>query len=533
MRSAELLIQAILGDPDFDTFEEDTERERGVFRLFRVVLCTPRYRGFPDQWRFAVCLPDAGDPRQRVRAASDEARSLIRQHLSPSSPPLLLVSDDPAVRLAAMLRLEGQKVFVIDARNLPNLDPQRQSLRFTPLVSAIRARLDHRELSSLMLSPYEPNIPAEGWRFFGRRKELDQLLNKRSNYFIVGARRVGKTSLLKEVKRRIEERGEKVIDIACQNYIKPGQLVAEIVRTMEPKVMEQAIRRNTRLGELMVASALRSLLRRHSSVTLILDEVGQAISKNPQDDWIFQGSLREYSHRGHLRVLMSGYQEMYLKQEQWDSPFVNFASTLELGGFDDAEIEECILDPLSVWGTINDKPKVVRLIASRVGRAPLLLQYLGEALFDRVFRDNRSIDLLAAELIEQEPVLTFRQAVKDIFDRNTPSAVERYLFLRCCWQAEQEGRRIDQVELTDGWVEETLARLGMETKMEDRRRVLERMDLKGMTEEIDFSRTRHRIAAPIIYTCLRRSEPLSEFLATLEREIRRGAMLPEAALAGR
>lgn len=536
MRSAELLIQSILGDPGFDLFEEDRERERGAFQVYRVTLCTPRYRGFPDTWVFAICLAAEGAPREnRVREVSEEARSIIRRHRKESSLPLLLVSDDPAVRLAGgMLRLEeGDKVFVIDGRSVTNVDPQRQSLRFTPLVKAIRARLDKKELSRLMFRPYEPNDPAEGWRFFGRRKELDQLVNSSSNYWVIGARKVGKTSLLREAKRMLEERGEKVIDIPCQYYSRPAQLVGEIVRAIEPKLMDMVNRRHTRLGEPLLAAGLRSLLRRFQSVTLILDEVGQVISNNPQDDWVFMGTLREFSHRGNLRVFMSGYQEVYLKQSEFESPFVNFATTLELVGFTDAEIEECILDPLSVWGSINDKGKLVRLITSRVGRNPLLLQYLGAALFERVFEDTRSIDVLATHLIEQDPLPTFRPAVREIFDRNTPSPVERYLFCRRCWDAEQAQQRLDQVELSDPWVEETLARLGMETTYEDRRRCLERMDLKGLTEEVDFSRTRHRIAAPIIYTCLRRSEPMAEFLETLERDIRREASRAEPAPAGR
>ena len=45
--------------------------------------------------------------------------------------------------------------------------------------------------------------------FFGRERELSNILNREpANYFLVGGRQVGKSSLLKELKRRIDARGD-------------------------------------------------------------------------------------------------------------------------------------------------------------------------------------------------------------------------------------------------------------------------------------------------------------------------------------
>ncbi|MGB4869950.1 MAG: hypothetical protein WBP47_07855, partial [Candidatus Promineifilaceae bacterium] len=49
------------------------------------------------------------------------------------------------------------------------------------------------------LAPYEINKPVVGSRFFGRRMEINKILqHPDANYLFLGIRRVGKTSLLKE-----------------------------------------------------------------------------------------------------------------------------------------------------------------------------------------------------------------------------------------------------------------------------------------------------------------------------------------------
>ncbi len=60
------------------------------------------------------------------------------------------------------------------------------------------------------LAPYETTAPVTGSRFFGREFERDRILsNPDSNFVVLGIRRIGKTSLFREVRRLLAEtRGE-------------------------------------------------------------------------------------------------------------------------------------------------------------------------------------------------------------------------------------------------------------------------------------------------------------------------------------
>jgi len=360
-----------------------------------------------------------------------------------------------------------------------------------------------------------------GWRFFGRDGELEHLVESDSNYFVVGPRRVGKTSLLQETKRLLESKGVRVFLIACQDKDEPSQVVEEILRTLDARSVVTAKRRAHLLDESMLPSVLKTVTRKHRKVVLILDELGNAIRKRDRDPWLFMGALREYSQSGNLRIIMSGWQQIYRKQGEFDSPFVNFAAVLPLRGFKDKEIRECLIDPLSLWGTIRDREALRQRVTSSIGRQPFLLQYFGAALFARILEDgSEDIDTLAERLLEEDALDVFLDAVEEIFFRFMPSPLQRYLFLRCCREAELVGTPLHSTEITDTWIRDALSDLGYPSTHDQRREVLEALELRGLTAPIGHQMRRHHIAAPIVYRCVKESnEPIDELIDILAEEI--------------
>ena len=119
--------------------------------------------------------------------------------------PLVLLSDDPAVPVANKLRWEDKAVFFIQGHNLPASGDVPAQLRNAPIMRAVREKLDHKQINALFFEPYSPGEPVEGWRFFGRRAELDRIVNTTQSFVVVGPRRIGKTSLLKELARRLTD----------------------------------------------------------------------------------------------------------------------------------------------------------------------------------------------------------------------------------------------------------------------------------------------------------------------------------------
>ncbi|MEZ4613924.1 MAG: hypothetical protein R2867_00215 [Caldilineaceae bacterium] len=59
-----------------------------------------------------------------------------------------------------------------------------------------------QQVSLSVLSPYETSKPVTGSRFFGREAEVRRIISSDANFAIMGIRRIGKTSLLKEIGER-------------------------------------------------------------------------------------------------------------------------------------------------------------------------------------------------------------------------------------------------------------------------------------------------------------------------------------------
>ena len=175
MRTPEQLIRAVLGDPDFNDLELDDSRSSGRIRFYRCLLGRESYPGLPEEWNFAVLTePDRPSTKADVDLTLRDARKLLRD-ISPDNTPLILISSDPAVVFEDHLQLADRNVFFISAATLPGTKHLPTQKRNAPFLVSVRQKLGLNRLSTLFYEPYQPGQPVEGWRFFGRRRELERL----------------------------------------------------------------------------------------------------------------------------------------------------------------------------------------------------------------------------------------------------------------------------------------------------------------------------------------------------------------------
>lgn len=518
------LIRKALSDPAFEDVSPLRLGEIEHFSVFEVRLRGSRYRGIPRTWTFAVLsgLPPDGDSGSIPQEVLSSAGLLLMRARARYQDPLVFVSPHPQIVLRDLLRF-SHGVFIIDARDLlaaPVLGPLHRS----PFILSLRMGISLGESSPLPYAPYRPNQPAVGWRFFGRKRELERLTDSPESFFVVGPRRSGKTSLLHEAGRILKERGEDVYDVPCQHLRSAGELVSELARAVSPRDMSSALRRSKAVDEGLLHTVLKTISRKHGRVTIILDELGNLMNSrlNMEEDWHFIGVFRAFAHSGGIRLLMSGWQEILLRQTEFEGPFVNFATTLSIRGLSDAEISE-FLEPLSAWTSIQDRSGLLRLVTSRVGRHPFLLQYFGQAMFESVSRQPGSVDDMAQEILSSPLVPVFEAAVDEMLYRSASSMVHRYLFLRVCREAEVAGVSLEQAEISEPWIDAALREIGYPSTLAARVSILSTLELQGYTEPVTFSRMRHRVAAPILYYCFKEMEKtdLDGIIELFADEVRR------------
>lgn len=526
MRTPSQLISLALGmtDPPSSSPLLLTSVETRFFRIYEVELPMPAFRGFPSTWHFAILETNAA--QLTLAALLAEARAIIDGRSRQI--PLALITDDPQLSLSDELTAANKHVFCLDSSTLPTQLRSETTPQLAPLVLCFRHVLDTKDPSLISFSPYQREKPVVGWRFFGRRRELNRLLYTNENYVLVGARRAGKTSLMLEVERLLKANKEQVFYVNVQHCSKPGDVVRELLRTISPRDATSAVRRSAALDEPLLSQILRTITAQSPRTTLLLDELGNVITNLPQEDWQFLGTLRKIAQQGRLRLILSCFQEVFLRQQsEFNGPLVNFAATMRLGLFSDAEVEELLLSPLDFWHPMehNRRRQMLQHVLSVVGHHPYFLQYFCGRFFEDLLNPNTDSDSVTVveSLLRRGLVDCFADPVDEVFFR-IPSASIRCLFLKRCLAADSANEELRRAEITEEWIDQTLLGMGYKSTFSGRRSLLEGFQVHGLTSSVQGNPAVQSVASPIIYLFVKRTvasvEELTKKLqADMHREI--------------
>lgn len=523
MRSTLETARLAVGNPQFTHVETIGGDQRSFFHQYAVRLSVQRFRGIPTEWVFAVldCSRTYTDQQAQAEVVP-EARRLIRA--IPRLKPILLISDAANVQLGNEFLATERNVFCLDAHGIPDKQVTHHVAHLTPLAAAISRKLPAAADIGLMLAPYRREEPVFGWQFFGREQELRQLVDADESCIIVGGRRIGKTSLMLEVKRRLEEQGEVVHYINVQNLRTAGEVIAEIAGALSPSDRAAAVRRSKAMDESLLSTVLHRMHQVHGRVTLLLDELGNVLRHVSPDDWRFLGQVRNFVHQGQIRLIMSCFQEVFLGQQaQFGGPLINLAHILRVGAFSDTEVEEMILAPWEFWKPLQDRQKEALMegVLKEVGSHPFFLQYFGWALFHQLRGKPNPDPVTAAKTIFRKDLPAFFESpVVEVFYR-LPSPTLAYLFLRRGYEALVRRQELRTAVIDDDWVQSTLLDAGYQTTVQGRHDLLEALELHGLTTAEQANRGKQKIVVPIVYTFVDRMEsPLPKYLAKLKGDIK-------------
>ncbi len=165
-------------------------------------------------------------PRHLVQSLGDvlRERSLMRQIvlvlLEGDSEPILRHTSSPIFNLVIIGDQEQEQI----------LQSRRPSGKLLDLVAA--------QIPISNLAPYETRAPVTGSRFFGREYEISRIVgNPDTNHAILGIRRIGKTSLLRETERILKEGDEPahVVYLECSDLLSTDDYIREVVRKLNPR----------------------------------------------------------------------------------------------------------------------------------------------------------------------------------------------------------------------------------------------------------------------------------------------------------
>jgi len=288
-------------------------------------------------------------------------------------------------------------------------------------------------------NPYITGAYVVGSNHYGRAQLLDYLLCSEGRaYWVVGTRRIGKTSLLRQLEL-LAAAGDRYVPIfwdlqGCGSLASMGGYLGDTVRDhlerFEPLGVTDAMLEER--DPLVLLGTLRRLVRRAGRELLLLgDETEVLIGAARDEPEAVQRLHRQLTGGVGLRVVFASTRQIYRMHDvccDWPtSPFLSgFDMSQTLGSLDLAAAEALIAQAQAPADCrVNVAPEVVEAITRATNNHPLLLQLM----CSRAFQEDGTLRLPDVEDLRVDPILAgffehdFRQLTEA--DRRIVLAVHR------------------------------------------------------------------------------------------------------------
>lgn len=407
----------------------------------------------------------AGSLAEVIRAKSLAERNPIVV-LPPSSIPG--VGDE----LRDQFKRLALPALVLDA---PALAAVRESRRPSgELLDRLNGQLD-----LALLTPYETSKPVIGSRFFGREFEVRRILQGADNNFaIMGIRRIGKTSLMREVERQLREQAqesgdenasERILFMDCSALSTPAGFVQEVVRKLRP---QELTRLASKQFPIFFPDFLQRMAQRYGGpIIFFLDEFDKVLTWHYNDDTLLN-ALRASSNQGHSRYVVGGFREVMRAFSDLESPLYNFARPIRLKEFSREQAAAMILDPLEKLGVhFERRNDVINRIFDETAGQPNLIQFYCSILVERLDRQGSRV-IAPESLFDVYGDEDFRAFVLSTFMDNTTHLEKAIVF---AIMAEGQTEHPFSVKIID----EALERRGVEAPLSDLDHACRNLEMAG------------------------------------------------------
>ncbi len=421
--------------------------------------------------------------------------------------PIVLL-DAPGQELQAIFRAQFLPILVLDG---PAQQAVRDSRRPTAeLIERLGSQLD---LS--LLAPYETSKPVTGSRFFGRETEVRRIVGSSDgNFAIMGIRRIGKTSLMREIERQLKGQAhehadtnmaQRLLFIDCSAIRAPADFVQEVVRRLRP---QELVRLTSKQYPIYFPDFLHRMAQRYGGpLIFFLDEFDRVLTWQREDDTLLN-ALRASSIQGDSRYILGGFREVMRAFSDLDSPLYNFARPVRLKEFTYEQTMAMVAGPLEKLGVrFERRTDVINRIYSETSAQPNLIQFYCSILVDRL--DRRHSRVISPEsLFSVYGNEDFRAFILSTFMDNTTHMEKAVVFAVV---AHDEKCDPFTVEIVDSLLEQR----GIQVPLSDLDRTCRNLELSGTLTV----RGRHyRFATPIFPRLLRENYDVEYLFRKIQQE---------------
>ncbi len=283
-----------------------------------------------------------------------------------------------------------------------------------------------QQMPRSQLAPYETTKPVVGGQFFGRRSEINKVLqHPNTNYLFTGIRRIGKTSLLKEIKRQMDRIDRPDTDqirrlyVDCTVISTEDEFLRTLTYALDPSEVKLLMRRasESKRYERMMFDRFASL--HGQPITFLIDELDRLLLQLGDNGRQLFDVLRAASNAGKARFIMAGFRQAMVASTDRQSPFYNFATPARLGRMKRADVRRMVLSPFDrLRISIVDREGVVNRINRETAGLPNYVQYYCKTLLEQLDEQGReTVDENDLRAVYENR--EFRDFVLDTFMSNT------------------------------------------------------------------------------------------------------------------
>jgi len=297
-----------------------------------------------------------------------------------------------------------------------------------------------RALPLIVVSPYRFNGEA-GETFVGRREEIQKIISsKTTHYCILGPRKAGKTSLLSELKRRVnaDSSGWSVaIHLDAQNSKKIAHFQRELYDAFFAEIQHKISLPTLEPGTDFFSSFSNQLLsvrEKGFKLTFLIDEIDKILFYEGAD---VEDFLRSAGNRNLARFIVFGYTILNRRVNDHSTAIYNLFEKITLGPLDLPAALELTSQPMKELGVNYEDDGIPKYIVEKSSQIPWLIQFICGKALERQ-RNEKVIKRIAIDEILQSDAF-FGVLTRSILDDQSLEAIHFlvvYVFLsigeECC-----------------------------------------------------------------------------------------------------
>lgn len=371
---------------------------------------------------------------------------------------------------------------------------------------AVKARLLGARLAHFighaMLSPYVAGRPALGPNFFGRSTVIKRILPGNSNWTIIGNRRIGKTSLLKEIKERLELQHENIrtVEIYGPKCKSTMEVAYEILFGLKEHKAANEVKTDAFNARHLPNRVHKIADTDNHPVAVFIDELDYILDFDAQQGYEVLHLLRDTFEHPACRIFLAGFRRVMQAKLALANPLFNFTNAEELHLLTREECQEMITLPLTNLGIGLNNSDLPATIYRETGGHPELIQVHCTALIRLYAAKGRIPD--GAELLKEvfgDP--DYKRKVLGAFLANT-NAYEQLLCYLLIAEADKIERPSDyEFGMQD--VDRALKSVEINLDLQHLSAMITNLKVSGIIAPLSGRREQYRFSAPqLVGYCL-------------------------------